>query len=68
MCFKKRPSNVDPGIQPDWYLKPSEVWEIRGADISLSYVQLIPPRNEIHSHNSVSKKTGISSRQRLATR
>lgn len=43
VCFKKKPSNVDSGIAPDWFLKPSEVWEIRGADISLSCVPFRDP-------------------------
>ena len=37
-CSRVPLANMETGITPQWYLKPSEVWEIRGADITLSPV------------------------------
>jgi DNA ligase-1 len=35
-CSKMPFVDCDTGLRPDWYLKPNEVWEMRGADITLS--------------------------------
>jgi DNA ligase-1 len=37
-CSKLPFVDCETGLRPDWYFKPNEVWEMRGADITLSPV------------------------------